>query len=57
MTVEICGSGPLDGIKFTCVEVTFDDGESGTAFLCNDRPGYFKQIFVPWDFEHDGIII
>ncbi|HEU4344062.1 MAG TPA: hypothetical protein VFU31_21110 [Candidatus Binatia bacterium] len=50
MSVSAIG-GPNDGEIFRTVVVTLEDGREGWAWLSNTRSGYFKQIFVPWDWE------
>jgi len=46
--IEIIG-GDNDGLRFTLVTVKFEDGEGGAAYICNNRPGYFRNVFVPWE--------
>lgn len=52
--------GKNDGEEFRMVEVTMSDGTLDTSrewlFASNARDGYFKQVFVPWDFEHPEIV-
>jgi hypothetical protein len=40
--------GEEDGRVFTSVEVKLSDGSISSAYICNDRPGYFQQVFLPW---------
>ena len=48
--------GPLDGQRFRMVEATMDDGTKKWLFACNTHEGLFKQVFVPWDFQHPALI-
>lgn len=43
--------GPHDGTVFTYVVGRGEDGRDYAAWICNAKPGYFKQIFVPFDFQ------
>jgi hypothetical protein len=47
--------GPNDGEVFRLVQASFDNGQSAMLFVSDSRPGYFRQVFVPWDFEHPAI--
>jgi hypothetical protein len=48
--------GENDGETFRSVMVHLEDDSAAGAFMSNVRPGYFKQVFVPWDFTHKEII-
>ena len=48
--------GPNDGQEFRTVKAHMDDGSIRTLWVCNTHQGYFKQVFVPWDFEHPKVI-
>lgn len=48
--------GALDGEKFTQVKCQMSDGTTRILWVSNTRTGYFKQVFVPWDFEHSAIV-
>jgi len=41
--------GANDGLCFTMVDVLLEDGTQTCAFTCNERTGYFRQVFVRWD--------
>lgn len=49
-TIEVKG-GCDDGTIYTFVYAMGDDGAEWGAWICNVRPGYFKQAFVSFDFE------
>ena len=55
MSVETVG-GPRDGQKFRMVKAEMDDGSIRWLWVSNNSHGYFKRVFVPWDFEHPKII-
>lgn len=48
--------GKYDGEEFRMVEATMEDGSTRWLFASNSRPGFFKQVFVPWNLEHPDII-
>lgn len=48
--------GVRDGEEFRMVEATMSDETKRWVFASNTRPGLFKQVFVPWDFEHPKIV-
>jgi len=48
--------GKHDGLKFIRVKAELDDGSIIHVWVSNERKGYFKQVFVPWDFNHSKII-
>jgi len=48
--------GANDGVEFRMVEATLSDGRTEWLWKSNSHEGYFKQVFVPWDFEHDKIL-
>ena len=48
--------GANDGERFTSVEVVLDDGSKTSAFKSSARSGYFKRVFVPFDFNHESIV-
>lgn len=55
-TIQRVG-GEHDGETFELVQVVFDNGQTKPGFWKSDsREGYFKQVFVPWDFEHEAIV-
>jgi len=45
-----------NGEKFTQVQVEMDDGSVVDLFVSNAREGYFRQVFVPWDFKNPAIV-
>ncbi len=47
-TVQFKG-GENDGTVFQMVQVLFENGEFGHAYICNCKEGYFRNVFVPWD--------
>lgn len=55
MVVEFKG-GSNDGLKFTLIDGVAEDGREITAWTCNHRPGYFRQVFIPLDFEHPDMV-
>lgn len=48
--------GPQDGMKFSSVRAVMDDGTERWLYELDDSRRYFKQVFVPWDFEHPQLI-
>lgn len=48
--------GAKDGMSFQLVNTQMDNGEVLGLWVCNTLPGYYKQVFVPWDFEHPSIV-
>lgn len=50
-SIETLG-GTNDGLKFTAVKVTLNNGEKTGAYICNSRPGFWKRVFVPFEMEH-----
>jgi len=48
--------GKDDGEEFRMVIAEFDDGTTKRLFASNVRDGYFKEVLVPWDFEHEKIL-
>lgn len=48
--------GPHDGHVWRPVKATLDDGSKLRLWKSNQLEGYYKQVFVPWDFEHQSII-
>ena len=53
--VTIFRKGEPD-IELNLVKCIMDNGEVNSLFTCNSKPGYFKKVFVPWDFEHPEMI-
>lgn len=47
--------GAADGEEFRVVTATLDDETERDVFVSNNRKGFFKQVLVPWDFEHPQI--
>lgn len=47
--------GERDGLEFRMVKAEMSDGNIRWLWACNVHDGYFKQVFVPWDFEHHAI--
>lgn len=56
MTLEKVG-GPNDGEIFKTVIVTLEDGSTAVAWISNLRPGYFKQAFIPWDWNPPPTVV
>ena len=54
MSITYMG-GSRDGLQFKQIQIEIG-GQKQTAWICNELPGYFKQVFVPLDFEHEKII-
>jgi len=48
--------GANDGKEFRMVKAQMDDGSVCWFWACNTMPGYFRQVFVPWDFQHHQIV-
>lgn len=48
--------GAKDGMTFRAVEALLDNGEYRWFYVCNCKEGYFRSVFVPWDFEHAEVI-
>jgi hypothetical protein len=48
--------GKHDGLQFDSGTAEMDDGSMRTLWVCNDKKGFFKQVFVPWNFNHSKII-
>ncbi len=48
--------GARDGEVLASVTCVTEDGRRVTAFISNARPGYYKNVFVPWDFEHPEML-
>lgn len=48
--------GASDGEEFRMVEVSFSDGSTQWLFASNAREGFFKHVFVPWDFDHPKVV-
>lgn len=48
--------GKMDGESFRMVECITDSGHKIYLYKSNARDGLFKQVFVPYDFEHKVII-
>jgi hypothetical protein len=48
--------GERDGETFRMVEAAVEDGTKRWLFASNARAGLFKQVFVPWEFEHEKLI-
>jgi len=47
--------GEKAGETWTQIIAVLDNGREVTAWVSNARPGYFKEVFVPFDFEHEAI--
>lgn len=48
--------GRDDGDTFRMVEAQMNNGTRQWLWASNTRNGYFKQVFVPWDFNHPEIV-
>jgi hypothetical protein len=48
--------GVNDGQEFRMVKAHMDNGSILWLWMCNTNEGYFKQVFVPWDFDHPKIV-
>ena len=48
--------GKHDGLKFTRVRVELDDGTVRHLWISSETRSFYKQVFVPWDFEHPKIV-
>ena len=42
--------------KFTMVNAEMTDGTTRDLWISDERQGYFKQVFVPWDFEDPAVV-
>lgn len=56
MSVVCNESSPNDGLSFRSKIVTLEDGSKAIAFRCNAHTGYFRQVFVPWEFHCPELI-
>jgi hypothetical protein len=45
-------SGPTDGRKMALIK----KADGSATWKCNLRPGEFKQVWVPLDFQHPDLI-
>jgi hypothetical protein len=54
--VEFTGSTALDGEAFIAAIGVLEDGSEVGIFVSNCREGFFKQVFVPYDFQHKAIV-
>ena len=54
-SLELVG-GKHDGERFDLTQFTKPNGEKVTAFKSNARPGLFKQVMVPLEFQHPAIV-
>jgi hypothetical protein len=41
---------------FSQSTVTFSDDSKCEGFVSDGRAGFFKQVFVPFDFDHKKIV-
>jgi len=48
--------GEHDGLRFTSVRVELDDGTSRHFWISSEDKKFYKQVFVPWNFNHSKII-
>lgn len=48
--------GGHDGLEFRMVNACLEDGTVKRLFISNSHAGYFKQVFVPWDHEHQQAV-
>ena len=55
LLIKIRG-GENDGLEFRMVTVHMDDSSTYNMWICNAKEGYFKQVFVPWDFENPNFV-
>lgn len=57
MSVMFCKKGTKEPAEtFRTVKLHMEDGTITGGWKSNKRRGYFRQVFVPWDFEHPKII-
>lgn len=54
LTVSTIG-GLNDGEEFSAINAKMSDGTTKYLWTSSAKKGYFKQVFVPWDFEHEQI--
>jgi hypothetical protein len=55
MRIFMCG-GASDGRVFKLVDTHMDDGSVHGLWISDDLDGYFRQVFVSWDFKHEKIL-
>jgi hypothetical protein len=60
---RVCGiltitriGGSHDGEVMRMMDCEMSDGTIRRYLDSNARPGFFKQVTVPWDFEHPKIL-
>lgn len=44
------------GEKWSQVKAEMDDGSIRWLWVSDTREGHFKQVFVPFDFDHPSIL-
>lgn len=55
MSIGFIG-GSHDGEVFSQAKCLMSDGTERVLMVSSARPGYFKQVIVPFDFEDPAVV-